>query len=221
MLGREFKDAVFEQFARVGAAFGSPKRVEIVDLVAQGERSVESIAQVTGMSVANVSQHLQVLRAAGLLASRRDGLHIRYRLADPVVAEGYLALRALAENRRAEISQLVDAFFSDADGIEPISIDELDRRVQIGDVLVIDVRPRLEFEAGHLPGAVSIPLEQLSAHLAGLDLEMPVVAYCRGPYCVLSAQAVSQLRAHGIDARRLTGGPLEWDAAGLELATAP
>ncbi len=116
---------------------------------------------------------------------------------------------------------MVDAFFSAADGIEPISIDELDRRVQIGDVLVIDVRPRLEFEAGHLPGAVSIPLEQLSAHLAGLDLEMPVVAYCRGPYCVLSAQAVSQLRAHGIDARRLTGGPLEWDAAGLELATAP
>jgi rhodanese-related sulfurtransferase/biotin operon repressor len=221
MLGREFKDAVFEQFARVGATFGSPKRVEIVDLLAQGERPVESIAQATGMSVANVSQHLQVLRAAGLLVSRRDGLHIRYRLAAPAVVDGYLALRALAENRIGEISQLADAFFGEADGAEPVGIDELLTRTRSGGILVVDVRPRLEFDAGHLPGAVSIPLDELSARLADLDPETPVVAYCRGPYCVLSAQAVSHLRTHGVDARRLVGGPLEWEAAGLALATAP
>jgi rhodanese-related sulfurtransferase/DNA-binding transcriptional ArsR family regulator len=219
MKGREFKDAVFEQFARVGAAFGSPKRVEIVDLLAQGERSVESIAGVTGMSVANTSQHLQVLRTAGLLVSRKDGLHVRYRLADPSVADGYRALRTLAETRIGEVRQLADAFFGDVDGAEPVGFDELLTRTQSGEVLVVDVRPRLEFDAGHLPGAVNITLDQLSARLADLDPETPVVAYCRGPYCVLAAQAVARLRASGVDARRLAGGPLEWEAAGLALAS--
>jgi len=219
MQGREFKDAVFEQFSRVGAAFGSPKRVEIVDLLAQGERSVESIAEVTGMSVANTSRHLQVLRAAGMLVSRRDGLHVRYRLADPSVVDGYRALRTLAEARIGEVRLLAAAFFGDVDGIEAVGVDELIARTERGDVLVVDVRPRLEYDSGHLPGAVNIPLDELSARLAEMDPDTPVVAYCRGPYCVLAAQAVSQLRASGVDAQRLEGGPLEWSAAGLPLAS--
>ena len=219
MQGREFKDAVFEQFARVGAAFGSPKRVEIVDLLAQGERSVESIAEVTGMSVANTSRHLQVLRAAGMLVSRRDGLHVRYRLADPSVVDGYRALRTLAEARIGEVRLLAAAFFGDVDGVEAVGVDELIARTERGDVLVVDVRPRLEYDSGHLPGAVNIPLDELSARLAEMDPDTPVVAYCRGPYCVLAAQAVSQLRASGVDAQRLEGGPLEWSAAGLPLAS--
>ncbi|MHB8186885.1 MAG: ArsR/SmtB family transcription factor [Dermatophilaceae bacterium] len=219
MQGREFKDAVFEQFSRVGAAFSSPKRVEIVDLLAQGERSVESIAEVTAMSVANTSRHLQILRAAGLLVSRRDGLHVRYRLADPSVVDGYRALRALAEARIGEVRQLAAAFFGDVDGVEAVGIDELIARTERGDVLVVDVRPRLEYDSGHLPDAVNIPLDELSARLAGMDPDTSVVAYCRGPYCVLAAQAVSQLRAFGVDAQRLEGGPLEWSAAGLPLAS--
>jgi rhodanese-related sulfurtransferase len=177
------------------------------------------IAKVTGMSVANTSRHLQVLRTAGMLVSRRDGLHVRYRLADPAVVEGYRALRTLAETRIGEVRQLADAFFGDVDGAEPVGLDELLTRTQSGEVLVVDVRPRLEFDAGHLPGAVNIPLDQLSARLADLDLETPVVAYCRGPYCVLAAQAVARLRASGVDARRLAGGPLEWEAAGFALAS--
>ncbi len=218
MEGREFKDAAFEHFARAASAFGSPKRVEIIDLLAQGERAVESIAEVTGMSMANTSRHLQVLRSAGLVVGRRDGLHVRYRLAGESVREGYRALRALAEDRIAELGQLKAAFFGEVDGAEAIGIDELMARADRGEVMIVDVRPRLEYDSGHLPGAVSIPLEHLNAHLAEMDPETPVVAYCRGPYCVLSAHAVSQLRSRGVDARRLDGGPLEWSAAGLPLA---
>jgi rhodanese-related sulfurtransferase/DNA-binding transcriptional ArsR family regulator len=218
--GREFKDAVFGQFARVGAALGSPKRVEIVDLLAQGERSVDSIATTTGMSVANTSRHLQVLRASGLVASRRDGLHVLYRIPDQSVIDGYRALRVLAESRIGEVRQLAEAFFADVDGAEPVGIGELAARAGRGDVTLVDVRPRLEFESGHLPGAVNITLEELADRMADLDPDTPVVAYCRGPYCVLAAQAVSRMRDSGLDARRLAGGPLEWNAAGLRLATA-
>jgi rhodanese-related sulfurtransferase len=220
MQGREFKDAVFDQFARVGSAFGSPKRVEIVDLLAQGERPVESIAALTGMSVANTSRHLQILRAAGLVAARKDGLNVHYRVPDPSVIEGYRALRTLAEDRIGEVRHIADAFFSEVDGVEPVDIDELLKRSSAGHVMVIDVRPPLEFEAGHLPDAVNIPLDELSSRIAELDPRTTVVAYCRGPYCVLAAQAVSQLRKSGLDARRLSGGPLEWVDAGHPLAAA-
>lgn len=218
MQGREFKDAVFAQFARVAAAFGSPKRVEIVDLLAQGERPVDSIAAVTGMSMANTSRHLQVLRGAGLVASRRDGLHVLYRVADDSVIEGYRGLQALAEARIGEVRTLASAFFGEVDGAEPVGITELVARAERGEVVVVDVRPRIEFEAGHLPGAVNIPLEELSDRIGELDATTPVVAYCRGPYCVLSAQAVAKLRGVGCHARRLDGGPIEWNAAGLSLA---
>lgn len=217
MRGREFKDGVFEQFARVAAAFGSPKRVEIVDLLAQGERSVESVSAVTGLSVANTSQHLRVLRAAGLVLSRRDGLRVIYRIADPSVISGYLALRAVAESRLGEVRELAEAFFGTVDGVEPVGLAELVSRAETGDAVLVDVRPRSEFAAGHLPGAVSIPLSELADRIAELDPDTLVVAYCRGPYCVLSAQAVAQLRTSGLDARRLDAGPLEWRAQGMAL----
>jgi rhodanese-related sulfurtransferase/DNA-binding transcriptional ArsR family regulator len=214
---REFKDGIFELLARVGSAFGSPKRVEIVDLLAQGERSVESIASATGMTVANTSRHLGVLRNSGLVTSRRDGLYVMYRVADESVVAGYQGLRALAESRVAEVRRLAEAFFGDVDGAEPIGLDEMLARSGSGDVVVVDVRPRLEYEAGHLPEAINIPLDDLSQHLSDFDTDTTIVAYCRGPYCVLAAQAVAQLRDAGLQAQRLDGGPLEWSAAGLPL----
>jgi rhodanese-related sulfurtransferase len=159
------------------------------------------------------------LRASGLLASRKDGLHVRYRVADPSVIDGYRALRSLAESRISEVQQLATAFFGDTDGAEPIGIEELMARSERGEVLLVDVRPVLEFDAGHLPGAVNIPLEQLSARLAEFDAGTEVVAYCRGPYCVLAAQAVSALRDAGRPATRLAAGPIEWQAAGLSLTS--
>lgn len=214
---REFKDSIFEQFARVAAAFGSPKRVEIVDLLAQGERTVESIASATGMTMANTSRHLQVLRNAGMVASRREGLYVTYRVADGSVVAGYRGLRTLAESRVSEIGRLAEAFFGQVDGAEPVGVDELLARSSAGEVVVVDVRPRVEFDAGHLPGALSIPLEELSHRLSELDPDTSVVAYCRGPYCVLAAQAVAQLRAAGLRAERLAAGPPDWRAAGLPL----
>ena len=216
---REFKDGIFGQLARVGAAFSSPKRMEIIDLLSQGPRTVESIAATTSMSVANTSRHLGVLRTNGLVSSRREGLYGVYRLADESVAIGYQALRTLAESRLAEVRQLAEAFFGEVDGAEPVGIDELLARAEAGDVTVVDVRPRLEFEAGHLPGAISIPLDELTNRLVEIDRDHTVVAYCRGPYCVMSAQAVAQLREAGIDALRLAGGPLEWRASGLDIVS--
>ena len=216
--GREFKDAVFEQLARVAAAFGSPKRLEIIDLLAQGERTVESIAVVVGMSVANTSRHLQILRNSGLLASRREGLHVVYRVADDAVVAGYQQLRTLAESQIAEVHRLSEAFFGKVDGAEPVGLEELIARSTSDDVVVVDVRPALEFEAGHLPGAISIPLEELAQRISQLDPNASIVAYCRGPYCVLAAQAVAQLREVGIQAERLVGGPPDWHAAGFPLA---
>ena len=218
MHDREFKDAIFEQLARVGAAFGSPKRVEIVDLLAQGERTVESIAKATGMLVANTSRHLQVLRNAGMLTSRREGLHVLYRVADDSVVAGYRGLRSLAESRIGEVRHLAEAFFGEVDGADPVGVQELLKRSKAGEVVVVDVRPRLEFEAGHLPGAVSIPLDELSQRISELNPDTAVVAYCRGPYCVLAAQAVAQFRAAGLHAERLAGGPPDWRAAGVRLA---
>jgi rhodanese-related sulfurtransferase/DNA-binding transcriptional ArsR family regulator len=209
--GRDFKSAIFEQLARVGTVFDSPKRVEIIDLLAQADRSVESIATATAMTVANTSRHLQILRQAGMVLSRREGSHVVYRVADESVIAGYIGLRRLAESRIAEVSQLAEAFFGEVDGAESIGIDELLTRSRAGEVVVIDVRPSLEFEASHLQGALSIPLEELSRRLGELDPNTSVVAYCRGPYCVMAAEAVAQLRAAGLQAHRFAEGPLEWD----------
>lgn len=213
MDGRDFKSAIFEQLARVGAAFASPKRLEIVDLLAQADRSVESIAEATAMTVANTSRHLQILRQAGLVVARREGSYMLYRIADESVLEGYRALRSIAESRIAEVRHLAQAFFGEVDGAESIGMEELLIRSRVGEVVVIDVRPQLEFEAGHLAGALSIPLEELSERLGELDCRTTVVAYCRGPYCVFAAEAVAQLRAAGLRAHRFAEGPLDWDAS--------
>ena len=219
MKPREFKDSIFEQLARVGAAFSSPKRVEIIELLAQGERTVESVATATGMSVANTSRHLSVLRNSGLVNSRREGLYAFYRISEVSVVTAFQALRSLAESRLVEVHQLAEAFFKEVDGAEPIGIEELLARAAAGDAVVIDVRPRLEYRAGHLPGAVSIPLDELPARLTEIDGDHRVVAYCRGPYCVMSAEAVTQLRLAGIVAQRLVVGPLEWRQAGLPIVS--
>ena len=214
MQGRQFKDAVFEQFARVASALASPRRLEVVDLLAQGPRSVESIAQQTSMSVTNTSRHLQILRQAGLVATTRDAQRIVYRLADPTVVEAYRALREVAEARIAEVQQLAAAFFGEVDGVEALDVQGLlDRRDQ-GEVVVVDVRPAEEFAAGHISGALSVPLAELSGRIAELPAGATVVAYCRGPYCVLSAEAVRQLRDAGVAAHRLDAGVHEWRRAG-------
>ena len=214
MQGREFKDAVFEQFARVASAFASPKRLEVVDLLAQGPRSVESIAAQTSMTVANTSRHLQVLRNAGLVASSRDAQRVVYRVADSTVVDAYRSLRQVAESRIAEVRYLAEAFFGEVDGVEPLDIAQLLERRTHGDVVVVDVRPPEEYAAGHISGALSVPLADLAGRISELPEGSTVVAYCRGPYCVLSAAAVRQLRAVGMPAQRLDAGVDEWRRAG-------
>jgi rhodanese-related sulfurtransferase/DNA-binding transcriptional ArsR family regulator len=221
MQGRDFKDALFAQFAQVGAAFASPKRIEIIDLLAQGERNVEIIAQETGLTVGNTSRHLQVLKGANLVAARKEGLQVYYRLADPMVLRGYRTLRELSESRLAEVGRLVDDYFGSTDGLEPVEKEDLLRRARKRDVTVLDVRPAPEFAAGHIAGAVSIPLTELERRLAELPRGRRVVAYCRGPYCVLAAEAVRLLRKRGVDAARLKEGYPEWRDAGLPVQSAP
>jgi len=221
MRGREFKDGIYEQLARIAAAFGSPKRIEIVDVLAQGERNVETLAGETGLGIANTSRHLQVLKAARVVASRKDGLQVFYRLADPMVLRGFRALRELAESRLAEIPRLVQDYFAGADGLEPIPREELLRRARGHEVVVLDVRPPEEYAAGHIKGAVSVPLQDLERRLVELPRSKRVVAYCRGPYCVLAAEAVRLLRRRGFQAVRLADGFPEWRDAGLPVAATP
>jgi rhodanese-related sulfurtransferase len=221
MRARDFKDAVFDQFARIAAAFASPKRIELIDLLAQGERHVEALAREANLTVANTSQHLQTLKAASLVATRKAGLQVFYRLADPMVLQGYRALQQLAKARLAEMGRLVDDYFSNADGLEPVESAELLRRARSRDVVVIDVRPPEEYAAGHIAGALSIPLGQLERRLRTLPRNKRIVAYCRGPYCVLAAEAVRRLRARGRKAVRLKDGFPEWRDAGLPVGAGP
>jgi rhodanese-related sulfurtransferase len=215
---RAFKDALNEHFAAVAKALASPKRVELLDLLAQAERTVEWLAQATDMSVANTSRHLQVLRGARLVEARKSGLYVRYRLAGPEVAALLQDLRSVAAKRHAEVDRLVGEHLGDRG--EPVGLDELVERVRAGDVTVIDVRPTEEYAAAHVPGARSVPLADLEALAASLPRDRRVVAYCRGPYCVFADQAVQTLRALGYDARRLAVGLPEWAAAGLPVERA-
>jgi rhodanese-related sulfurtransferase/predicted transcriptional regulator len=212
---REFKDRLFEQFARVGKALASPKRLEIVDLLAQGERTVEEIARQTTMSVASASQHLQALKAARMVESRREGLYIHYRLADEDVFRTWQAVRALAESRLAEVDRVVESYLEDRDALEAVDATELMERLSDEGVVVLDVRPEEEYRAGHIPGALSVPVEALEAALQTLPRDREVVAYCRGPYCVFSDEAVAFLRACGYQAYRLREGLPDWRAAGM------
>ncbi len=211
---RQFKDTLYEQFARIGHALSTPKRLEILDLLGQGERSVEVLAREANLSVPNASQHLKVLRSARLIDSRRDGAFVHYRLADPAVWRLWAALRDLGELRLAEIGELIRSLSTD-EGLELVDRPTLWRLAQEGQVTVLDVRPSTEFDAGHIPGAVSIPLEELGRRLSEIPEMHPVVAYCRGPYCVLAVQAVEMLRRHGYAARRLKDGFPEWREDGL------
>jgi len=216
--GRQAKDALYEQFARIGKAVTSPRRIELLELLAQGERSVESLAGAAGLGVTSASAHLQVLRGARLVATRREGTRILYRLADADVVGLIDLVRRLARARLAEVDEVVDAYFSARDTLEPIGHHELLARSERAEVVVLDVRPREEFEAGHIPGAISIPLDELRERLDELPRDVEVVAYCRGPYCVLAPQAVALLAERGIPARRLDEGLPEWRLAGLPVA---
>lgn len=212
---RKFKDGIYEQFARIGKALSSGRRLELLELLAQGERSVEELAGETAMSVANCSQHLQILRAAQLVDVRRDGLYARYRLADEAVLRFWLALRELGENRFAEISRLVEAFLKDRQTLEAITIDELRQRIKSHGVMLLDVRPLEEFAAGHIPGARSIPTSELEKRLRELPKRSEIIAYCRGPYCVFADEAVGLLRSRGYRAVRLDAGLPDWKAQGF------
>ena len=214
---RRFKDAVYEQLARIGKASSSPARLELLDLLGQSPRTVEDLAKLTGQSVANVSQHLQVLRAARLVEAEKNGLYVTYRLADDQVSVFLGALRALAEARLVEMDHVAKTFLADRDELEAVDRDALIKRVKRGEVTVLDVRPVEEYEAGHIPGAVSVPVADLKRRLATLSKSREVVAYCRGPYCVFAFEAVKLLRARGFKAVRLDEGIPEWKARGLRV----
>jgi rhodanese-related sulfurtransferase len=209
-----FKTAVYDQIARIGKATASAPRLEILDLLAQGPRTVESVATQIGQSLANTSHHLQVLRGARLVDTEKTGTYVTCRLADPQVGAFVLQLRELAEARLAELERVTRDYMDARGGMEAVDDDELVRRVRAGAVTLIDVRPAEEFEAGHLPHAVSIPLPELKKRLRELPRKREVVAYCRGPYCVMALDAVETLRQHGFRAHRLEQGVVEWRAAG-------
>lgn len=212
------KHAVFAGLADIAQALASPNRIEIVELLGQGERSVESVAERLGLTVANTSQHLRLMQRRGLLTSRRDGKRVLYRLSDPAVIDLTSALGRLGERQAAEIRAVVGGYFHDRDALEPVSRGDLVDRLKQGLATVLDVRPQDEFEAGSLPSAINIPLRDLEQRLGELPKDQEIVAYCRGPYCVLSFEAVALLRARGFEARRLEDGFPEWQAAGLPVA---
>lgn len=212
---KTFKKDLFAQFALIGKSLSNGNRLEILEFLAQGERSVEDLAGVCKLSVANTSQHLQGLRRSGLVTARSEGQKVYYRLSDYSVVELLKLIRQIAENNLGEIQHLVASYLSEKDDLEPISREELLKRAQKGTVTVIDVRPPLEFQSGHVPMAINIPLSELRRDLKSVSRHKEVIAYCRGPYCVLAFEAVEQLRSQGYKARRLEDGFPEWKSAGL------
>jgi rhodanese-related sulfurtransferase/DNA-binding transcriptional ArsR family regulator len=209
------KTQVYQQIARVAQALASDARLQILELVAQGERSVESLASMTGLSMANCSKHLQALRQAGLVIARKEGLRVYYSLSGDDISRLLSALRSVAEQRVAEVERLLRTWLADRDEMEPIPGAELLERARKGLVTVLDVRPPEEYAAGHLPGAINVPVDKLESYLSKLPKRKEVVAYCRGPYCLMSFDAVETLRKRGWKARRLRDGFPEWRAAGL------
>ena len=219
MSSSEFKKQLFEQFARVGKVLGSAHRLELLELLAQGERPVEDLARLTKLPVANVSQHLQQLRRAALVSTRKEGLYVHYSLASPAVSALLIAVQTIAESHLSDVDKLVRTYLSSKDELEPVSRRELLARARDGRVTVLDVRPAEEYAAGHVAGAINVELKDLAKHLHEFKRNREIVAYCRGPFCILAFEAVAQLRAKGFKARRLEGGFPEWKNAELPVAT--
>ncbi len=215
---RRFKIAIYEQFARMGKAISNPSRLELLDLLCQGPRTVEALAKEAGLGLANTSQHLKALREARLVEAEKSGLFVTYRVADDQVCQFFRTLRSLAETRLAEVGEITRRFLEARRGLQPVGREQLMMKVREGAVTVLDVRPREEYRAGHLPGALSVPLKELERRLADLPREREVVAYCRGPYCVLAVEAVEILRARGFAAFRLEAGVADWQAKGFPVA---
>ena len=218
---RAARTALNEQFARISKALSSPRRIELLDLLAQGERPVESLAAASDMSVALASSHLQALRAARLVEARRDGQRVHYRLAGDDIYQLLTALRAVARERLAELEVAVVAYLETPYELEPVTREELWTRARSGEATILDVRPREEYLAGHIPGALSVPLEEFEELLSRLPPDAEIVAYCRGPYCLLAPKGVALLNTHGHRARRLVDGFPEWRLAGLPVAVGP
>lgn len=216
---KDTKHRLLEQFARVGKAVSSAARLELLDLLAQGEKPVETLAAQSGLSVTNTSNHLKELRLCGLIVARKEGSYVYYRLADPVVHEFLRSLQSVARRQLAEVRQTVQDYFAAPDALEPIEAEELLDRVRADDVVVLDVRPEDEYASAHIPGALSIPVGELERRLSELPAGKEIVAYCRGPYCVLAVRALELLRSRGIRARRLEDGVPDWRARGFEVAT--
>ncbi|MFQ5538666.1 MAG: ArsR/SmtB family transcription factor [Gemmatimonadota bacterium] len=212
---RALKDGLYEQFARIGKGVSNPHRLEILDLLCQGEKSVETLARETGLTVKNTSAHLRVLRGARLVDSRKEAQFVYYRLAGEEVCSFFLALRGLAESRLAEVREVSREYFEGPSRMTPVDRRLLLSRVERGEVTVLDVRPEGEYRAGHIPGARSVPLKELRETMRSIPKDQEVVAYCRGPYCVLALEAVALLRAEGFHAVRLEDGVADWKAAGL------
>ncbi|NEN85076.1 ArsR/SmtB family transcription factor [Paenibacillus elgii] len=207
---RIWKDQLYQEFARIGKCLSSPKRLELLDLLSQGPKSVDQLVKITGMSVANVSQHLQTLHESRLVRSHRQGNFVIYEIAGLSVADFMVSLHRLSEKQLVEVQKLKTEMLQNHVNMEPIGLEELLKRMERGDVVLLDVRPQDEYETGHIPGAISIPMEDLEKHLASLPTDKEIVAYCRGPYCLMSAQAVEILKNKGIQASRLEEGVIEW-----------
>lgn len=214
-----FKDKLFGQFAVVGKALSNANRLELLELLAQGERSVEPLAKAAGLSMANASQHLQILRQAGLVTARKKGQHVFYNITGDNVVALFELLRKIAEENLAEVDRLIQSYLKVKDDLEPVSADELLKRAGDGLVTVLDVRPEEEYAAGRLPGAVNVPLKELEKYMDKLERDREIIAYCRGPYCVLAFEAVEKLRKKGFKARRLEYGMPEWKKEGRPVET--
>lgn len=212
---KNVKALLFNEFARVSKALSSGNRLELLEFLAQGERSVDALAKLSGLSVANTSRHLQVLRSVGLVAARKEGLFVFYSVSGEGVIKLLAALQEVAQHNVAEVTRLVDTYLGSRDGLEPVSVSDLMDRIRDDLVTVVDVRPKEEYDAGHLRGAINVPLADIEQHLDALPRDREVVAYCRGPFCVLSFEAVARLRTMGFEARRLETGFPEWKVAGL------